>query len=78
MQNKQHGVRYTKEHSSQLPMQPRSEATLRPEENQRDVFLEVYEPKETLYTNQTGKFPHISIRGNRYQMILQKIDGNST
>ena len=30
-----------------------------------------------MYTDHTGKFPHRSIRGNRYQMILHEIDGNS-
>ena len=31
-----------------------------------------------MYKDQTGKFPHRSIRGNRYQMILHEIDGKST
>ena len=38
----------------------------------------VYEPKENFYTNQTGKFSHISSKGNRYQIILHEIDGKST
>ena len=38
----------------------------------------MYEPKETMYTEQTVKFPHRSIRGNIYQIILHEIDGNST
>ena len=51
MQNQRQVVRSTKFRSSQLPMQQLSEATLRPEENQRDVFLAVYEPKENIYTD---------------------------
>ena len=31
-----------------------------------------------MYTEQTGKFPHKSSWENRYQMILNEIDGNST
>ena len=31
-----------------------------------------------MYIDQTGKFPHRSIRGNRYQVILQEIDCKST
>ena len=31
-----------------------------------------------MYTDQTGKFPHSSIRGNNYQMIIYEIDGAST
>ena len=38
----------------------------------------MYEPKRIMYTDQTGKFPHRSSRGNKYLMILQKIDGKST
>ena len=30
-----------------------------------------------MYTDQTGKFPHISSRGNRYQMIAYYVDRNS-
>eukprot|EP00804_Cyclotella_cryptica_P030011 CCRYP_013454-RA/>CCRYP_013454-RA protein AED:0.36 eAED:0.39 QI:0/0/0/1/0/0/4/0/743 len=30
-----------------------------------------------LYSDQTGKFPHASSRGNRYQMILYHTDSNS-
>ena len=37
-----------------------------------------YEAKGAMYTYQTGKFPHMSIRGNRYQMIFHEIDGNCT
>ena len=73
MQNQRQGVQSTKFRSSQLPMQQRSEATLRPEEKQRDVFLPIYKPKETFYINQTGKFPHWSSRGNWYHMILHKL-----
>ena len=38
----------------------------------------MYEPEGTMQIDQTGKLPHRSIRGNRYQMILHEIDGNST
>ena len=37
----------------------------------------VYDPKETMYTDQTGKFPHVSSRGNKYMMVLTEIDSNS-
>ena len=30
-----------------------------------------------MYTDQTGKFPHLSSQGNRYQMILFHVDSNS-
>jgi len=30
-----------------------------------------------MFTDQTGKFPYLSSRGNRYQMILYHVDSNS-
>ena len=38
----------------------------------------MYEPKGTMYKDQMGKSSHRLIRGNRYQMILHEIYGNST
>ena len=40
--------------------------------------MKVYHVKRTLFTGQTGKFPQISIRGNKYQMALHEIDSNTT
>ena len=31
-----------------------------------------------MYTDQTGKFPHASSRGNNYQMVIHEIDGSPT
>eukprot|EP00804_Cyclotella_cryptica_P029865 CCRYP_010777-RA/>CCRYP_010777-RA protein AED:0.22 eAED:0.28 QI:0/0/0/1/1/1/4/0/696 len=36
-----------------------------------------YDTHDTVYTDQTGRFPHASSRGNRYQMILYHTDSNS-
>ena len=44
----------------------------------KDVFFAIYKPRDTMCTDQTGKFPHTSSRGYGYQMILHEIDGNST
>ena len=32
--------------------------------------------KEKIHTDQTGKFPHLSIKGNRYIMVAQNIEAN--
>ena len=45
--------------------------------NENDILIEVYNPKETMYTNQTGKLPHVSIQGNRYMMVLVHIGSDS-
>ena len=38
----------------------------------------MYEPKGTMYTDQTGEFPYRLSQGNKYQIILHEINGNST
>jgi hypothetical protein len=43
-----------------------------------DIYIQVHNAKETVYTDQTGRlFPHVSSRGNKYQMILYHVDSNS-
>ena len=43
---------------------------------EHDIFIKIVDLKETLYTDQTGKFPYISSRGNRYVMVGIHVDGN--
>ena len=49
-----------------------------PLEKRKDIFIAVYKPRDTIYTDQTGKFPHTWSRGYNYQMVIHEIDGNST
>ena len=72
MRNQHQGVLYTK---SKVP-HPGTESP--PSDKERDVFINLYEPKGTMYTDQTGKFHHRSGKGNRYQTILHEIDGKCT
>ena len=72
MKNQSQGVKSAKL-LSQQQTQLISEAKLYPEEKRRIFFLTVYEPKETIYTDHTGRLPHQLIRGNKYQMILHEI-----
>ena len=44
----------------------------------KDIFIAQYKTQDTIYTDQTGKFPHTSSQGNNYQMVIHDIDGNST
>ena len=44
----------------------------------KDIFISLYKTRDTIYTDQTGKFPHTSSRGKNYQMVIHNIDGNST
>jgi hypothetical protein len=35
----------------------------------QDIFIRVYEEKEIVYSDQTGKLPTTSSRGNKYLMV---------
>ena len=72
MQNQRQGVRSTK---AKYP-HPGTESP--PAEKKCYVFINMYEPKGTMYTDQMGNLPHRSIRVNKYQMILHEIDSEST
>eukprot|EP00804_Cyclotella_cryptica_P023552 CCRYP_018913-RA/>CCRYP_018913-RA protein AED:0.17 eAED:0.19 QI:0/0/0/1/0.25/0/5/0/1080 len=43
----------------------------------KDVYLRVYDAtKRTMYTDQTGRVPIVSSRGNKYIMVAVELDGN--
>ncbi len=42
----------------------------------KDIYIKVHNATETIHTDQTGRFPAISSKGNQYIMILVEIDGN--
>eukprot|EP00804_Cyclotella_cryptica_P012914 CCRYP_002274-RA/>CCRYP_002274-RA protein AED:0.23 eAED:0.09 QI:0/0/0/1/0/0/2/0/1265 len=70
MKNQRQGVRSTKQHA-----QPIAPPPTHPQQN--DIYIKTYDTNNTLYTDQTGKFPHVSSRGYRYQMILYHVASNS-
>ena len=43
----------------------------------RDVFTRVYDIRETVFSDQTGRFPTRSQRGNKYIMVMVEIDSNA-
>ena len=49
-----------------------------PLDKRKYIFIAVYKPRDTIYTDQTGNFPHTSGRGHNYQMLIHENDGNST
>ena len=71
MRLQRQGVRSTKTQKSTraLPV---------PIVKKKDIFISLYNPRDTIYTDQTGKFLHASSLGYNYQMIIHEIDGNST
>ena len=44
----------------------------------KDIFIALLKTRDTIYTDQTGKLPHTSRRGNNYQMEIHDIYGNPT
>ena len=43
----------------------------------RDVYIKIYDMKETIYSNQTGRFPKTSQRGNKYIMVMVEVDSSA-
>eukprot|EP00804_Cyclotella_cryptica_P024855 CCRYP_020554-RA/>CCRYP_020554-RA protein AED:0.50 eAED:0.48 QI:0/0/0/1/0/0/2/0/299 len=56
MKNQRQGIRSTKQQ-----VQPNVLPPTLPQQN--DIYIKTYDTSNTLYTNQTGKFPHVSSRG---------------
>ncbi len=43
----------------------------------KDVYLMVFDAtKKSMFSDQTGKFPITSARGNKYIMVAVELDGN--
>jgi hypothetical protein len=47
-----------------------------PPRKMHDVYVKIFNAKEAVYTDQTGRFPANSSRGHKYIMVLVKIDSN--
>ncbi|KAL7474759.1 hypothetical protein ACHAW6_005919, partial [Cyclotella cf. meneghiniana] len=44
---------------------------------ERDLYTTVYDVRETTFSDQTGRFPTQSQRGNKYVMVMVEIDSNA-
>ncbi|KAL7488941.1 hypothetical protein ACHAW6_014541, partial [Cyclotella cf. meneghiniana] len=67
-------VRSTK---SQHPMEEYIHKQQLVRKKAQDIFIKTYEVRETIFSDQTGKFPTRSQRGNKYIMVLVEIDSNA-
>ena len=77
MRSQRQGLRSTQPDHS--PRDNTETGQVTPAEPQKQEFIiKVYNVKQTLYTDQTGKFPETSSRGNKSQMCLHEIDSNTT
>ena len=50
--------------------------TTSPSKKLRDVYIKIHNAGETKHSDQTGRFPATSSRGNQYIMVLVEVDGN--
>ena len=75
MRNKRQGVRSTKSHQAELANYYKLNEVI---ERKQDIFIAVYDPKNTMYTNQTGKSPVRPSRGQQNQVVTHHIDSNWT
>eukprot|EP00804_Cyclotella_cryptica_P003874 CCRYP_015759-RA/>CCRYP_015759-RA protein AED:0.31 eAED:0.31 QI:0/0/0/1/0/0/3/0/812 len=74
MRSQRQGVRSTKTTRHAPPTIPAHTAPSLPHHN---IFVKTSRHRDTVYSDQTGQFPHVSSRGYRYQMILYHTDSNS-
>ena len=42
----------------------------------REVYIKIYNAHDTIYTDQTGRMPIVSNRGNRLVMVIFEVDSN--
>ena len=40
------------------------------------LYINVYTPWETIYTNKMGQFPAMSNKGNQFIMVMSELDNN--
>jgi hypothetical protein len=71
MQGQRQGVGYTKEAES-----PDKNQTIIPHVKKHDILILVYNAKATMYSDQSGKFPAVSSKGNKYVMVLHNTNSN--
>jgi hypothetical protein len=75
MHGQQQGVRSTKKRA--LIVSPDTPAPP-PHESKRDIYISVYKPKDTMYSDQMGLFLQVSSLGNKYIMVIHNVDSNSS
>ncbi len=68
MKNQQQGLRSTK------PKEEPQEVSSPRKRNK--MMVKVFDLKETMYSDQMGKFPYLSSKGMQYVMVWYHLDAN--
>ena len=80
MKKQKSGIRSTKKQLID-PREGEEGSSIRPRQKQRDVMIKVFDTNDELamkiYTDQTGRFPTRSSRGNQYIMVLAEVDSDA-
>ena len=75
MKKQRQGVRSTR--TKEKPMhEEMTNNDNSPPRKMRDVYVKIHNAGETMHSDQTGRFPATSSRGNQYVMVLVEVDGN--
>ncbi len=62
--------------STKIKIKTNTTSPLTKEKQMQDVYIKDHHANDTMYSNQTGRFPATSSRGNQYTMVLVEVDGN--
>ncbi len=78
MKQQRQGFRSTKaEDVNSTPAAPETPSDPpEPKTRHNDVYVKVWDVKEKIFTEQTGKSPYQSTSGNRYLIVMVEIDSN--
>ena len=55
---------------------PKKPPSNEPRAKENDIYLEVWDLRDTTYSDQTGRFPYTSYKGSQYLMVLVEIDSS--
>ena len=65
----------TQSEDENIPGNTVAEVDPGPPKKMRDIFIKIYNSGE-MHSNQTGRFPATSSKGNQFIMVSVEVDGN--
>ena len=71
MKKQRQGVR-----STRVLIETKQETNTHTEPKMKDIYIKIHNATETMHSDQTGRFPATSSKGNKYIMVLVEVDGN--
>ena len=71
------GIRSTKAEPEPLLVADAADVKTCFNKKEKDIYVRVWDPTDTVHSNQTGKFPVRSRKGNNYMMIMCHVDSDA-